>query len=183
MYINKSVKIIKDSYGFSLIEVLIAVGLIAVISSIGIPIYREYQNKTATTTIKSEAETMFRSIIACEMEHTSEQCMNPDINTNRSKNEDPDDDDQGPQFANYFTKECREGLTSVPDNKETGKDNCYVHQKTGETGSGCVSTHRKTAGRYVHYCIDFDDGRVTARNSGEDRYCKDTGECEDATNN
>lgn len=174
-------RIILNNQGFSLIEILIAVGLIAVISSIGIPIYREYQKKTAITTIKSEAETMFRSIIACEMEHTSEQCMNPDLDTNRSKNDDPDDDDQGPQFANYFTKECRVGLTSAPEDKDSGKDNCYV-QHSGDTGSGCVSAHRKTAGRYVHYCIEFDDGRVVRNDSGEDRYCSDGGECEDATN-
>ena len=178
---NKPIKILSDSYGFSLMEVLIAVGLIAVISSIGIPIYREYQKKTAITTIKAEAETMFRSIVACEMDYTTEECMNPDTDTNRSKNDDPEDDDEGPQFFNFFTKECQEGLTSAPDDKATGKDNCYI-QHSGEVGSGCVSTHRKAAGRYVHYCIELDDGRAVAADTGKDKYCTDSGECETTTN-
>ena len=165
--------------GFSLLEILIAVGLIAVITSIGIPIYREYQKKAANTTVKAEANSMLKSLIACEMEYTIEQCMDPNIETNRTTNTDPDDDDEGPQFYNFFTKECALGVNDAPTESDSGKDNCYIQQDSrAVVGSGCVSAHRKAAGQYIHYCLRIEDGRVNIKESGKDRYCDDSGDCE-----
>ena len=69
----------KKTSGFSLIELLVVVGIIGVLAAVAIPAYNTYRLNAATTAVAAEASSLMKAVQSCLVNDTSANCIDTTI--------------------------------------------------------------------------------------------------------
>ena len=150
-FLLKKRKILKSKAGFSLVELLVVVGIMGVISALAIPAYNKYNAKTNEAGAKAEAKTILRAVQTCLANGDSvSDCETGNVNNTLSKTCETD-----PTKAVGTTHQKATGAT---DHK------CFLFINSAGT-QACALTNIK--GKF--YCMD------TSGNSSDSKYCEHDG--------
>ena len=68
---KKRIKILKSKKGFSLLEVLVAVGIIGIISAIALPRFQDYNESSALTATNTSANNIAKAYTLCQATKTT----------------------------------------------------------------------------------------------------------------
>ena len=139
-FLCKKRKILKSKSGFSLMELLVVVGIMGVISALAIPAYDKYRESANKNGAKAEAKTIYRALQTCLANGTTAAtCAGGDGNIEKT-----------------ISKKCivADG-TNTTDAKQKSKADsdgkCFMMQSSGEY---CVASN---IGGEIH-CIDKHSG-------------------------
>ena len=73
---KKRIKILKNNKGFSLMEVLVAVGIIAIVSAIAVPEFQDYRRQAGRTAGDTSIGNIGRAYQSCMVLKKFEECNN-----------------------------------------------------------------------------------------------------------
>ena len=142
----KTKKFIKDSQGFTLVELMVVVGIIGILATIAIPNFRKYQAKSKTTEAKIQLSSLYTTEESILLEYDSyASCLS-------SGGFNP-----GPDFSNRFYAVGFGDDHSGPDTVARNNGLGACDSITACTGSSCTSAHHFFAG-----------GKAAAGNSNVD---------------
>ena len=130
--------------GFSVIELLVAVAILGVLSSLAIVNYNEYAHKTRITVVKTMIDDIEKALEICYIESTV-------------------------PFSQHKPEDCLDNLTNIDVNGETKEESIVNKQITVKPGmivraskdsndqKGCWSLklEKSIDGRGEKHCIDF----------------------------
>ena len=159
---KKRIKILKNKKGFSLVELLVTVGIMGTLVGVGVPAYNTYQANSTEQAVRSEASNLMKAFQACLIaEADPATCVTADVNGTVSVT-------------------CKAGKASKPSG--AADDGCYFER---ETGSGtppssdviCFGSFRANSGG-KHACVQFDlrTNKISSK-IATGKYCKDDGAC------
>ena len=150
---KKRFKVLKSKKGFSLIELMVTVGIMGTLVGVGIPAYNKYQGNAGEESVKAEVSTLLKAFQACIVSDTAANCATADINETVSVS-------------------CVEStLTAAP----TNKNECGFKLVSPKL---CFASYRRAGGADKKACVEYNttDNKIT-KTVDTTKYCKNTGEC------
>ena len=164
-------KLLKNKKGFTLLEVLVTVGIVGVLSAIAIPAYKQYKDNANETAVKLEVSSAHKAYLAKDTVENS-FCFNlagagvatigtSAVYKNASKS-----------FAGFETDNCNPGVTGDIGNDNgnaIGAATCALAAGSFKLGAG----FEKTNSRAVGYWISDGDSGPTKSTPGS-AHCTDT---------
>ena len=126
----KTKKFIKDSQGFTLVELMVVVGIIGILATIAIPNFRKYQAKSKTTEAKIQLSSVYTTMESLLLEYdTYATCLSV-----AGYNPSPD----------YSGRFYAVGFDDKDAGTETAASNNGLASCTGSTectGDSCTASH------------------------------------------
>ncbi|MBC6415511.1 MAG: type II secretion system protein [Bdellovibrionales bacterium] len=149
----KNRRIIKKA-GFSLIELLVTIAIIATLIGISTPIYRSYKISSSEKTVKIEALQLLKNAQACLLntENPSE-CATENID-------------------GYSSKECYK-KQDWPGGKKEG---CFFSFRDDKSDL-CFTVVNFVGSKKIRHCISVNT-KTGEINPGENSECKNSGKCD-----
>ena len=81
IFFKKGVKFLKNKKGFSLVEIMVALGLLVVVGGIAVPQYTAYTERARRQAVDSSVGTIRQAVGACmAIENDTDECLDDTIN-------------------------------------------------------------------------------------------------------
>ena len=187
-------KLLKNNKGFSLLEVLVAVGIIGIISAIAYPSFDDYRQDAARTAANTSASNMVKAFRNCRILNDFTSCDTigeikmtcPDGAFCDEEVDDPkfcgyirsggDDPENDPNFSVCVSVDGSNVLRTYGGKLLSGKVK-YCHVKNGTDCSTTSLNGKKHPGGSVKVCDDDGDcsthGSACAGGTVAGRTCED----------
>ena len=152
---KKRIKILKSEKGFSLIELMVTVGIMGVLVGVGIPAYNGYQSDAAEKAAQADSGALLKALQACLVSSTATACATATVN-------------------DTISLTCGAAGTAKPTT-----EGCFF--KLDGTTKACYGTFKKGGGLEKHACFQYTFGThkiTTPITVG--KFCKSDGTCANA---
>jgi len=181
---------LRNNKGFTLVEILVTVGLVAILSTIAIPAYKNYRTNAFKTVIKADASTGYKMYLTYYTIDGSYCGSLATVGLNSLE-----------QSENYSTGKGFFGFVDAAGCSDVANDDAQYKSGAGITASSCKLTGESfdlgvasdiTSDHIIGYFVSEDNSAPIERSSAYCEYasnvaavdpkCQDKKGCEDANN-
>ena len=164
-------EVIKKNAGFTLIELMVTVGIIGILGAVSVPAVDKYRQKATRSAARVEAQALmkaFRSCLATEAD--IEACSTSTIGGMLREILDRDID----ETTNFKGAKCLkqdDGLklqTGFTDKKGKVGDRCY-YNKDDDNNQTCFFSIKVTGGYVASYCVEYNPADGTVKEIGSSK--------------